>query len=228
MASFYDYLGEVQQETEYGEKAGLTELFFDVKDEEDHFAGLERMYEKNIEDAGYNVKDYLAGREMTGAAPQGLAALGAKLGKGKWATGIAQMHPLGQLALLAGLGFAGKRLFGKKKPKVKQVDFTEGPEGQEGRFLSEARKDRTMDQETSTRFINKALKGSKTADFLGSVSTAAMLLTLTGGKDFWDFGDAETPILDRLFNRGGDTSLMNKSLQYYQPHYPGRPGVPGG
>ena len=109
------------------------------------------------------------------------------------------------------------------KYKVKQVDFTEGPEGQKGRFLSEARKDVTMDQETSTRFINKALKGSKTADFLGSVSTAATLLTLSGGKDFWNMKDAQTPLLDKWFNRGGDTSLMNKSLQYYQPHYPGRP-----
>ena len=58
-----------------------------------------------------------------------------------------------------------------------------------------------MDQETSTRFVNRALKGSKTADFLGSVSTAATLLSLSGGKDFWDFGDASTPLLDKWLNR---------------------------
>ena len=201
MASFYDILGDIQQQTGYGERAGLTDLFFDVQDEKDHFAGLERQYEKNIEDAGYDVQDYIAGREKRGAAPQLGAVLGKTFGKGKWATAIAGMHPLGQLALIAGLGFAGKRLFGKKKPKVKQVDFAAGPEGQKGRFLSEARKDRTMDQETSRRFVNRALKGSKTADFLGSVSTGATLLTLSGGKDFWDFGDAQTPLLDKWFKK---------------------------
>tara|TARA_R100001082_G_scaffold81803_1_gene48730 strand:- start:8058 stop:8768 length:711 start_codon:yes stop_codon:yes gene_type:complete len=229
--SFYDILGDLQTGIGYGKTQGLVNLGFDVQDEKDHLEGLIREYEKNITDAGYDVEDYKAGQTKRGALPQAAAVAGKMLGKGKWATAIAGMHPIGQLALLAGIGFGSRRLFGKKKPKVEQVDFTQGPEGRQGRFLSESRKDATMDQETSTRFISEALKGSKTADLLGSVSTAATLLSLTGGKDFWNM-DASTPIIDdkirpwfqNLFSgKGGDdTSLMNKSLQYYQHHLPGR------
>ena len=229
--SFYDILGDLQTGIGYGRTQGLVDLGFDVQDERDHLEGLIRESEKNITDAGYDVEDYKAGQMKRGALPQVGAVAGKMLGKGKWATAIAGMHPIGQLALLAGIGFAGKRLFRKKKPKVKQVDFTQGPGGRTGRFLSEARKDATMDQETSTRFISEALKGSKTADLLSSVGTAATLLSLTGGKDFWNMKDASTPIIDdkirpwfqNLFSRGGDdTALMNPSLQYWQEHYPGR------
>jgi len=195
--SFYDILGDLQTGIGYGKTQGLVNLGFDVQDERDHLEGLIRESEKNITDAGYDVEDYKAGQMKRGALPQVGAVAGKMLGKGKWATAIAGMHPIGQLALLAGIGFAGKRLFRKKKPKVKQVDFTQGPGGRTGRFLSEARKDATMDQETSTRFISEALKGSKTADLLSSVGTAATLLSLTGGKDFWNMDEASTPLLDR-------------------------------
>lgn len=195
--SFYDILGDLQTGIGYGKTQGLVNLGFDVQDERDHLEGLIRESEKNITDAGYDVEDYKAGQMKRGVLPQVGAVAGQMLGKGKWATAIAGMHPIGQLALLAGIGFAGKRLFRKKKPKVKQVDFTQGPGGRTGRFLSEARKDATMDQETSTRFISEALKGSKTADLLGSVGTAATLLSLTGGKDFWNMDEASTPLLDR-------------------------------
>jgi len=195
--SFYDILGDLQTGIGYGKTQGLVNLGFDVQDERDHLEGLIRETEKNITDAGYDVEDYKAGQMKRGVLPQVGAVAGQMLGKGKWATAIAGMHPIGQLALLAGIGFAGKRLFRKKKPKVKQVDFTQGPGGRTGRFLSEARKDATMDQETSTRFISEALKGSKTADLLGSVGTAATLLSLTGGKDFWNMDEASTPLLDR-------------------------------